>query len=76
MLRCFKIVMKSLVNYNYHDELSFLDNVMHSCVYGCSTSFLTFVEIVKRSYSWYISSASSDLFCSAKYEFFNSLVEM
>ena len=44
--------------------------------YGCSTSFLTFVEIVKRSNSCIFSSATSDLFCSAKYEISNSLIEM
>jgi hypothetical protein len=38
--------------------------------------FLPFVEIVKKSNSWYISSATNDLFCFAKYEFFNSSVEM
>jgi hypothetical protein len=37
---------------------------------GCSTSFLTFVDIVKRSNSCIFSSATSDLFCAAKYEFF------
>ena len=38
--------------------------------------FLTFVEIVKRSNSCIFSSATSDLFCSAKYEIFYSLVEI
>ena len=42
-----------------------LDRVVHG-----STSFLTFVEIVKRSNSCTFSSATRDLFCSAKYEFF------
>ena len=42
-----------------------LDRVVHG-----STSFLTCVGIVKRSNSSHFSSATSDLFCSAKYEFF------